>query len=176
MAKCSYCNTLILFGGIKDDDLRFCNEKCAEAGYVLTVAAQVPDELVDKTADEVLHGDCPKCDGPGPVEVHTSHTIWSALIMTSYSSHPEICCSTCGTKKRLYGIVYSFFLGWWGVPWGIAGTPIQIGRNLWGLILGVSPDKSYEAMQKIVRVGLATQYLEQEAAQQAAEGVAVLEE
>jgi hypothetical protein len=42
MARCAYCNTVILFGGVKDGDLRFCNETCHQQGQFLLVADQVP--------------------------------------------------------------------------------------------------------------------------------------
>ena len=34
MAKCDYCGSSIIFGGTKNGDLTFCNEKCEASGYV----------------------------------------------------------------------------------------------------------------------------------------------
>ena len=30
MAKCNACGQIILFGGVREGDMRFCNAKCAE--------------------------------------------------------------------------------------------------------------------------------------------------
>jgi hypothetical protein len=30
--RCTHCGTTILFGGVKEDGLSFCNKKCREAG------------------------------------------------------------------------------------------------------------------------------------------------
>src|ERR1700704_3028032 len=47
-AKCSYCNSTIIIGGVRDGDLRFCNQKCRQAGALLLVSQLVPDEEVRK--------------------------------------------------------------------------------------------------------------------------------
>jgi ribosomal protein L24E len=32
MAKCAYCGAMVVFGGKKDGNLRFCNSKCWKEG------------------------------------------------------------------------------------------------------------------------------------------------
>lgn len=136
MAKCTNCGATILFGGVKEGDQRFCSENCHHRFYVDLLAGQVPDEMIDARTLEVHGGDCPQCGGAGPIDVHTSHRVWSALYLTSWSSRPQVCCLPCGRKAKLQDTAYCLALGWWGFPWGILATPIQVFRNLSGLFRG----------------------------------------
>ena len=61
------------------------------------------------------------------------------------------------------GIFSTFFLGWWGFPWGLLMTPIQIVRNFAGLFSSPDPDTPSEDMENIVRVMIAQDILEQQA-------------
>ncbi len=156
MPSCDSCGTTIIFGGKKEGGYRFCNDTCLARGQSLLVADQIPDDVVDELAAQFHSGDCPKCGGPGPVDVQTSHTIWSALITTSWKSNPEICCRSCGTKKRLGALVSSFLLGWWGFPWGIIFTPIQIAKNVIGLVSRRDMTAPSDKLRKMIRVDLAS--------------------
>lgn len=159
MASCSYCGTFILFGGVQDGELRFCNQNCQQAGYLLRVAEQVPQDITWQQVQLAHQGNCPKCGGAGPIDVHTSHTIWSALVLTSWRSNPEVMCRSCGIKAKLGGILFSGFLGWWGFPWGLIMTPIQIIRNIAEIVSPPDPSTPSAQLQKIVRLHLASQYV-----------------
>lgn len=159
MASCSYCNTTLVFGGKKDGNLRYCNAKCQENNALANFSNQFPQAEVEKYLGSVHRGNCPKCSGPGPVDVHTSYRVWSALFLTSWSSRPAICCQTCGHKKMLGDAVFSLFLGWWGFPWGILITPVQIVRNIVGLFRKPDPSTPSPALEKMIRLNLAAQAL-----------------
>jgi hypothetical protein len=79
--------------------------------------------------------------------------------MTSWSSRPGVSCQSCGTKQKLIDAMFSFVLGWWGVPWGILMTPIQVGRNLFGLFSRPDPLQPSAGLQRILRLTLAEQVL-----------------
>lgn len=160
MAKCSYCGTTILFGGVKDEGLRFCNEKCEEMGFLIQVADRVPREMLEERVKLTHQGNCPKCRGNGPIDIHTSHWIWSALVLTSWNSKPELCCRKCGIKSKLSGLVASGLLGWWGVPWGVIFTPIQVVRNIVGIFSGPSPTVASPELENMVRMELAARLVE----------------
>lgn len=160
MAKCDYCGTRILFGGVKDEDLRFCNENCYQQGFLLAVADQVPEDIMSEHVSAVHQGDCPKCGGPGPIDVQTSHIVWSALVVTSWQSRPEVCCRSCGVKAKLGGALISGVVGWWGFPWGLIATPIQIGRNMFGLLSGPDPNIPSDQLANMVRINLAAQLVD----------------
>ena len=81
MATCSYCGSFILFGGEHYGGLRYCNTTCRDNGALLRVAGQIPDSAVRQVVQEVHGGLCPKCQGNGPVDVHTAYRVWSALVV-----------------------------------------------------------------------------------------------
>jgi hypothetical protein len=155
MAKCDYCGTTILFGGKKDANGRFCNQKCQGRGALLALSKQVPEAAVKEQVWKTHQGLCPKCGGSGPVDVYVSHKVWSALLLTSWSSTPQLSCRSCGRKGQWAGAGFSLLLGWWGFPWGLILTPVQIGRNLVGI--GKSADASSPSpeLEKLVRMTIA---------------------
>lgn len=160
MASCGYCGTTILFGGTRDGELRFCNAECQQKGIVVTVAQEVPDTLVAEQVWKVHQGLCPKCGGSGPVDVYTSHRVWSALIMTSWSSRPHVVCRRCGSKARLGDAAFSLALGWWGFPWGLVMTPVQVFRNVAGLLNTTDPSGPSPQLAHIVRLHIAQHALD----------------
>lgn len=161
MASCAYCNTTILVGGKRKGDLRFCNEKCEQKGALALVAKELPQADVGAYIGRVHRGMCPECAGPGPVDVHTSYRVWSALVLTQWSSRPLVGCKSCGTRQKLTDAVFSLVLGWWGFPWGLLMTPVQLGRNVWALLKTPDPSGPSPALEKILRLHLAEQVMQQ---------------
>ena len=155
MAACAHCNTTILFGGKKQGALRFCNANCERSGVLATVANQIPKQTVERHLAQVHGGNCPRCHGGGPVDVHVSHRVWSALFFTSWSSRPVVCCQSCGTKRKIGDTVFSLLLGWWGIPWGLLVTPMQVGKNIVGFFRSPNPSAPSPALEKMLRLQLA---------------------
>ena len=56
-------------------------------------------------------------------------------------------------------MVYSIFLGWWGIPWGILLTPVQIGKNVVALFKSHSSVDPSAQLGQLVRIGIASQAL-----------------
>ena len=94
----------------------------------------VPEDVLQKAVLAIHEGLCPKCGGLGPVDVHTAYEVWSALIITHWKSCPQISCRLCGDKARAFNAFACMLVGWWGFPMGLIMTPIQIGRNIAGMI------------------------------------------
>ncbi len=161
MKRCSYCNSLILFGGVTDYDLQFCNEKCHGSGHALTLAEKIPDDVITRYSESIHQGSCPCCQGGGPIDVHTSYFVWSALLLTSWSSKPKICCRSCGIKSQIGYALGSGLVGWWGFPWGLIFTPVQIIRNFKGLLVPPNPSRPSESLKKLATILLSEQYLQQ---------------
>ncbi|MCP3904877.1 MAG: hypothetical protein GY715_14725 [Planctomycetes bacterium] len=168
MAKCAFCGTTILFGGTGDGHYRFCNQECHQRGYLLSVADQLPDDMMAEHVDEVHQGSCPKCGGPGPIDVHLSYTVWSALVLTTWRTRPEVCCRSCGVKAKLGATVSSGVLGWWGFPWGLVATPVQVGRNVIGMFSPPDPDHPSPQLVSMVKMNLAAHLAAADAQEQAA--------
>jgi len=160
MAKCAYCNTTILFGGRQQGDLRFCNARCEQKGAFAMLASQVPDAVAREHTLKVHEGDCPQCSGRGPVDVHTTYRVWSALVLTQWSSRPAVCCSSCATKRALGDAAYSLVLGWWGFPWGILMTPVQVVRNIVALVRRPIAGQPTPALEQMVRMQIAQSAVE----------------
>ena len=157
MAKCAGCGTMILFGGESNGGERFCNKDCLQNSLVQHVASQIPADMLDATVEDIHQGDCPQCGGTGPVDLHTSHRAWSALYLTSWSSHPMVCCRSCAIANHLKSIAFTTALGWWGIPWGLIATPIQVTRNVFSLFSLPVPDQPSAALRDHVLAMIAIQ-------------------
>jgi hypothetical protein len=156
MSKCSYCNTTIIFGGVRQGDRHFCNAQCAGAGAYLAIADSIPAVAVDEMVRRVHEGQCPRCNGHGPVDVFTSHRVWSALILTSWSSQLHVCCRSCAVKSQLGDTLFCIVLGWWGIPWGLIVPPVQIVRNVVAMVAPPAAAHPSEALRKRVRLLMAS--------------------
>ncbi len=155
MAQCDYCGTRIFLGGVRDGDLRFCNDECHQNGILLALTKHVPADVLQKQVDEVHSGQCPHCGGRGPVDVHTSYRIWSALLLTRWSSRVHISCRSCGVKKQLGDALFCLLFGWWGFPWGLLITPVQFLRNLVGMFRSPNPSQPSPQLSRLVCLNIA---------------------
>lgn len=162
MAKCDYCRGSIWFGGEREGNLRFCSRDCRQNG-LLALSAQVPEDQMRRIVDDVHRGTCPKCNGPGPVDLQTHYTVWSALVMTSFATRTQIACHGCGQKSRALSSVGALFLGWWGLPWGLIMTPVQIIRNIHGLMSARPSDRPSASLESALRKAVAADLLRQDA-------------
>jgi hypothetical protein len=153
MAACSYCHSSILFRGMTVGELEFCSGRCASLGRELLEAYQLPSAAVAEPLKRVHEGRCPRCQGPGPVEVFTAYTVWSVVYSIWWVSDPQVTCRDCATKRQLGAIALSLLLGWWSLP-GLILTPVQVVRDLKGLRQRIAPDKPSPALEQYVRLQL----------------------
>lgn len=157
MARCGYCNSLILMGGTQVGSTKYCNDQCATKGQLLVRSQQVPEAHVQELVYRMHQGPCPKCGGSGPIDVFTAHSVWSAVFLTSWKSQPQVSCKSCGVKSQIGGILSSAVLGWWGFPWGIIMTPVQIFRNIAGMTRKVDTTMPSEDLTRVARIHLASE-------------------
>lgn len=155
MVQCGYCGTTIVFGGKRDGDVRYCNAECQQRGAFAAVARHLPDDVVSEHVWKVHQGVCPKCGGCGPVDVHTSYRVWSALVLTSWCNTPHVTCASCGTKARLIDAGFSLLLGWWGFPWGLVMTPVPVFRNIAGMMRRTDQTRPSPQLAQIIRLRIA---------------------
>lgn len=155
MARCDYCKSFMLWSGVKKSGRRFCNDECLQSGRLMVAAEALPQHVVDREVAKERRKSCPECNGPGPSDVHTSHTVMSIVVMTFSQSTPNVCCRSCGLKKQLMGTLSSGLLGWWGFPWGFIYTPIQICRNIAGILGAPDPNIPSEQYELLTRLALA---------------------
>jgi hypothetical protein len=160
MAQCGYCGTGILFGGVRDGTQRFCNNKCLQNAYLLRLGQQVPADLLERQVEEVFRGNFPKCRALGPIDVHKAHRVWSAILLTQWSSSGQVSCRSCATKSQLGGLLFCLGLGWWGFPWGLILTPVQIARNIMGMCAGPDAARPSADLRRLVQVNLGLRMLQ----------------
>lgn len=157
MTKCAYCGTRILFGGTGRGGFRYCNQSCQDRGALLSSSQEIPESIVQENVLRVHQGHCPKCGGSGPIDIHVVYRVWSALVITRWSNTPQLSCRSCGMKAHLAGSVSSLGLGWWGFPWGLVMTPIQVGRNIAAALQCADASTPSERLEAMVRLSLRQQ-------------------
>jgi hypothetical protein len=157
MAKCGYCGSTIFMGGARTGDQRFCNSKCQQAGHLLNLAKLVPADMLERRVEEVYRGNCPKCRGLGPIEVHKFHQVWSILVMTRWTTSQQVSCRSCATKRQAGALAFSLLCGWWGFPWGLVLTPVQVARNIAGMCANRNSSEPSADLRKLVQINLGLQ-------------------
>ena len=157
MTTCEACGSAILFGAVREGQARYCNARCRQRGAALAYAASIPEYVVDQQVRTLHAGLCPHCGGAGPVDVHTSYRVWSLVFITSWVNTPRLGCRACGRRGQITDLVVSLLCGWWGLPWGLVMTPVQIVRNIGGIVGGPDPSWPSAKLVKLVRIGLGTQ-------------------
>jgi hypothetical protein len=95
----------------------------------LTVANQETADYIQEQVLATHQSHCPRCSGPGPVDIHTAHWVWSIIFLTQWKSQPQLSCRSCGRSEQIKAILTSAVVGWWGFPWGLLITPVQIIKN-----------------------------------------------
>jgi len=162
MAKCDYCGCTIFMGGVRAGQQRFCNKKCASEAYILAASRNISQDSIDRKVEEVWRGNCPKCNGPGPVDVYKSHQVWSAVVLTRWTSNSQVSCRSCATKRQAGALAMSAVFGWWGFPWGLILTPVQVTRNIIGMASGPDSSAPSADLKKLIRVHIGSQVVAQQ--------------
>lgn len=158
LPTCAICRKwLVPMEGKKLGGQVFCSDKCMSAGPVMQLAHSLPDDAIQQLVQKARNGTCPNCrQKRGPVDIHNSHTITSVLIISTWSTDKQVSCTPCARKKQLGAIVHCILLGWWGLPWGIFGTPIQVVRNIVCMVKSRNvAGKPSRAFEQFIRVDTA---------------------
>ena len=156
MINCDYCGSSILFGGINENNLHFCNKECYTKGSFLLLTYEISDDLVNEKVNKTYHGRGLNAMVMGLL-MFIRHII---LIITSWCNQPQICCRSCEIKSQLSYIIFSFLCGWWGVPWGFIYTPVQIVRNIMGIVRGPNKLTPSAELEKLIRINIASDFIE----------------
>lgn len=151
MARCASCGSTVVLGGARDGELRYCNGLCKRHGPMDLAERTVPDELLQRWVASVHQGPCRVCERTdrGVVDLHESFRVWS-LGWTFWSTRQQLSCRRCGQLERGFDLLISVFLGWWGFPLGPIMAPIQIVRNVMGL---VRPPRPHPPSEKLYQLG-----------------------
>jgi hypothetical protein len=164
MASCATCRRWIIFGGKREGGRRYCSKACLGKGRMQYISERIPEDLVRQTALDIHTGTCPVCRlRRGPIDVHTSHTVWSFILLTSWRSNDLVSCRDCGRAKQVRATLFSLFAGWWGFPFGFVMTPVQITRNLAGILRPAGGRGPSARLEQAVRSMLSGRLLADEA-------------
>ena len=157
---CPTCSKTVLFGGIKEGYKKYCSKQCYEEGEINRIAESFPDQTVEAFSAIIYNGTCPQCDGPGPIDVHKSYFVYSFLISTNYRTNENVLCKSCATKQQWGDLIRSFFVGWWGLPFGLIITPIMIVTNIIAMFQNPHLKGPTKALNERSRLILAAQQME----------------
>jgi hypothetical protein len=130
LASCDCCGKRYTFGALRTGPRAFCSSVCQERGRVLTALDHLPPAQVEAHVADAHRSDCPACGGRGPVDIHRAHWVWSFIFLTRWGTEPRVECVRCGRIRQAKALALSLVAGWWGVPFGLVLTPVQIVRNL----------------------------------------------
>jgi hypothetical protein len=159
MAVCDYCNKSFNLFGVHDDGYSFCSAKCRnQAQGLLLSLGNVPAADIESYIERVHAGPCSKCSKPNPVDLYRSYRVVSMLILTRWTTRNHFVCRACARREQLKALLYSTLLGWWGFPFGLIVTPIQIVRNIVGLSGGgIDPRRPSDRLRRLLKLTLARQ-------------------
>ena len=59
-------------------------------------------------------------------------------------------------KSQVGNLLFSGVLGWWGFPWGLLFTPVQVGRNLIAIFTPPDPSQPSAKLLQVARVQIAS--------------------
>ena len=100
-------------------------------------------------------GNCPECHGRGPLDIYFAYWVWSVLIVTRWGKTPRFSCRPCATKRQLASLGSCLLFGWWGIPWGLLLTPLQLYRNVRAMLLRRDLSEASPDLERLVRTHLA---------------------
>lgn len=156
MATCATCGNFILWGGVRQNGRRYCGKKCFSNDEYGRLADRIPDQVVKLAAKQIRNEPCPVCNRRGgEIEFRKSYKAISYLIMTSWGSYPIISCPPCHRKKVLGDFILTLLFGWWGFPWGIIMTPVQLFRNISAFSTDTNTSEPSQELCSAVRTMLA---------------------
>jgi len=130
---CDFCGQQLGWGAVRTNDYEFCSQKCAEQGRIFDVLKTVPKAQLDDYVMRTHMSECSTCKKNKGIDAHPSYEVWSALVITRWTSSYKIQCVECAKSRQRNSLVFSLIAGWWGVPWGIFITPLQVIRNIGAL-------------------------------------------
>jgi hypothetical protein len=76
-------------------------------------------------------------------------------VVTTHSTRPNLCCARCATRARVKDALFSLAFGWWGFPWGLIWTPIQIGKNVMAIVRAEDAATPSQTLVEVVRLQMA---------------------
>ncbi|WP_426208965.1 hypothetical protein [Massilia sp. TWP1-3-3] len=129
--ECDYCGNSAKKKPLFDQGQQFCSADCLHAARISEAAVDLSAGQIGARALAMRSGACPDCgSSESVIEIRYHYRVVSALYFTSYQRKSRFCCVACGRKQNFKSFLFTFFLGWWGVPFGLIMTPTYLIANL----------------------------------------------
>ena len=159
---CQTCGAGILFGGKTVAGRRYCRSLCLEQDLGQLLALELRPDEVQAEMNAMLRRPCTKCGNAQlPIGAWVSHRAVSFVIVTRWESRPLVCCQGCGRKALIFDTILTLLVGWWGLPFGLLMTPLQVARNVVGLTVVDHEDASSLLMWEAAAHNLSLRRLQQ---------------
>ena len=160
--ECDYCGSSARFSPVLDDGQRFCNVTCLQNARLMEISEDIPKEEIFQHACRIKEGACPGCScSKSKVEARKSYRIWSVVHISVFSTQTRICCHSCARKENFRSLMFCAAFGWWGFPWGVGITPVQIISNIVEMFKSRSGAKPSDDLLQAARINLAAKRLEE---------------
>ncbi len=158
MAVCDYCSKRFGLFGVHEDGYSFCSANCRDrARQLLKSLDGVPPNEIQSYTERARSGPCTGCGGPGPVDLYQSYRVYSFVVLTRWSTRNHFVCRSCARKEQMKSLGLSALFGWWGIPFGLVMTPVQIVRDIAALAGGGDGQHASPRLQNILKLNLARQ-------------------
>ena len=148
--KCARCGATVIAVGITCEGRFFCTTACCER-LLVDLSRSIPLEQIEQRVRDIHEGTCPKCGGPGPVDMHMAYTAVSYVVHTRTACEGQLSCRRCGAEFQLHALLKTGLGGSWHFPWGPIFTPVQLLRNLGGMRRGPNPRRPSAALDHVAR-------------------------
>lgn len=157
--ECDFCRSQARRSPIFDAGQRFCSQRCLRNARLLEKAVAFSQTEIYSHAHNIKHSACPICSQHNTkVEVRHAYRIWSAGVVSNWSEHTRVCCLACGRRANLKSIGFCLMRGWWGLPWGLLITPMQILANCLEMFKSRTTDMPSEELLQAARLDLAKRH------------------
>ena len=159
--ECDYCGNLAKSNPVLNEGQRFCSKKCCHEARIAEAAVDLTETMILQAAGKIRSGACPVCNSMAtPVEVRYSYIATSIIFMSNQETKTRLCCVPCGRKDNRGGFLVSFFIGWWGLPWGPVYTIAALFGNLKAMFEMTSDEEPSDELISLAKYQLAANMLE----------------
>lgn len=155
-SECDYCGNSAKKKPLFDQGQRFCSSNCVRAARISEAAVDISAEQIQTLALAIRSGPCPDCRlSESVVEIRFQYRVVSLVLITEYQRKSRLCCVACGRKQNMKAFCLTFFLGWWGVPFGLIMTPTYLIANMGELWENRTVGQASEDLLKLAKLQLA---------------------
>ena len=88
------------------------------------------NDNIERVSRKFMESLCPRCNQLKGINAVKIDSLYSIIFYTKFKSSLIIGCYTCLKDELIQANISSLFLGPWGIPFGLLGTPVTILGNI----------------------------------------------